>query len=103
MMMNEALKIANGIGKFRGAGKDLHDIVLVGSRLGIPVSTGLAEQCAENYETAAKSINGFLDKAEKMFQQQASADDMAAFMPGTSVKENILISTEHENSFAPRG
>lgn len=101
--MNEALVIANGIGKFRGAGKDLHDIVLVGSRLGIPVSTGLAEQCAENYKSAAKSVSEFLDQAEKMFKQKAGVEDMAAFMPGINAKVSESLSIDCEDSFAPRG
>jgi hypothetical protein len=101
--MSEALKIASGIGKFRGAGKDLHDIVLVGSRLGIPVSTGLAEKCAENYASAAKSVSAFLDNAEKMFKQQAGVEDIATFIPGVNAAKSESLHIECEDSIAPRG
>ena len=69
--MTTAIKMANDLNKFRAAGKSLHDIVLAGTRLGIPVSRGLAETCAENYSTAAKDVNNFLDKAEEQFSRQA--------------------------------
>lgn len=85
--MNAAMKMATDIGRFRGAGKDLHDIVLAGSRLGIPVSTDLAERCASNYEVAAKSVDNFLDRAIESFHQQAE----------------IALDDEHHDSPAPRG
>ena len=85
--MNAAQKMVTDIGRFRGAGKDLHDIVLVGSRLGIPVSTDLAERCASNYEVAAKSVDSFLDRAVEAYKQHADE----------------ALSEEYHESTAPRG